>query len=169
MKKSWAFLGLVLASVGTFLLSYHLAFARITGTQPSTPDALCAGNTSAESCIDGSGNVVPTTNNTQTLGSSSLRWLTMDVSSITAQSVAARAIAPTNTNTSRLHAVVTTTTSLLNVSVVQGDIYFINTDIGTPYAVCIASGTGTFTSANFLLYLSTMTPSGANNAKCKQV
>lgn len=51
-----------------------LASARITGTAPTNPDAACWGPDGAEACVDASGNVVPTTDNDTTSGSSSLRW-----------------------------------------------------------------------------------------------
>lgn len=53
--------------------------ARVTGTQPSrsTPDAWCVGKSGAEVCVDASGNLIPTTDNDTTLGTSSLGWATI--------------------------------------------------------------------------------------------
>lgn len=48
--------------------------ARITGTQPTNADIWCSGPSGAEVCVDASGNVVPTTDNDTTSGSTSLRW-----------------------------------------------------------------------------------------------
>lgn len=64
-----------------FLMGQLLAMplqARVTGTQPSrsTPDTWCVGRSGAEVCVDYSGNLIPTTDNDTTLGTSSLRWAT---------------------------------------------------------------------------------------------
>ncbi len=51
-----------------------LANARITAPSAGQRDAFCAGPRSSEACIDQSGNVLATTDNTSTLGTSALRW-----------------------------------------------------------------------------------------------
>lgn len=53
-------------------------WARSTGTTPArtAPDAWCVGKAGAEVCVDADGNVIPTTDNDTTLGTSSLRWAT---------------------------------------------------------------------------------------------
>lgn len=48
------------------------SYARITGTQPTNADVACWGPDGSEICVDASGNVVPTTSNDTTIGTSSL-------------------------------------------------------------------------------------------------
>ncbi len=64
-------------------LATAMAHARIAATNPTNPDAWCvyggsgqAGSsvTGAETCVDYSGNIVPTVTATQTLGTSLLYW-----------------------------------------------------------------------------------------------
>lgn len=64
------------ALAGLFIgsMAGGLANARITGTAPTSPDTFCVGRSAAEVCVDRSGNVMPTTTNNQTSGTSSLRW-----------------------------------------------------------------------------------------------
>lgn len=70
-RKSWA----LCALVGMIGISFSiLSHARITGTQPTNADAWCAGPSGAEVCVDSSGNVVPTTTDDASSGSSSYRW-----------------------------------------------------------------------------------------------
>lgn len=51
-------------------------FARLTGTNPtgSSSDTWCVGKSGAEVCVDYLGDVIPTTNNDASLGTSSLQW-----------------------------------------------------------------------------------------------
>ena len=51
-------------------------YARLTGTDPGT-DIRCDGPSGAEICVDASGNLIPTTDNDATLGTSSLRFSTI--------------------------------------------------------------------------------------------
>lgn len=51
-----------------------VAGARVTAPATTDRDAFCAGPRSAEACIDKNGNIIPTTDNTQTLGTSALRY-----------------------------------------------------------------------------------------------
>ena len=58
------------------------AQARVTGTQPTADDRFCAGGDGSEFCLDDSGDLIPTTDNADSLGISSLRWAdvqTMDM------------------------------------------------------------------------------------------
>ncbi len=73
MKKTAAFLGLILALAVIIAGFQGDLFARLTGTDPGT-DVWCAGVSGAEACVDSSGNIVPTTTNDTTLGSSSFYW-----------------------------------------------------------------------------------------------
>ena len=66
MKKSFLFVAAV------FMCG--VVHARITGTPPTNPDALCVGGNGAETCTDSSGNFIPTTDNDAALGTSALRW-----------------------------------------------------------------------------------------------
>lgn len=50
------------------------ALARITAPGANDADIWCAGPTSFEDCVDKVGNLIPTTDNTQTSGTSALRW-----------------------------------------------------------------------------------------------
>lgn len=73
MKKSLKLAGLLLAAVLVLGISQGRVFARITGTEPGT-DIWCVGPSGAEVCVDVSGNLLPTTDNDATLGTSSLRF-----------------------------------------------------------------------------------------------
>lgn len=82
MKKSLHFAlmlltGLLMLGIGSGRVS-----ARLTGTEPGT-DISCWGPSGAEVCIDVSGNLIPTTDNDTTLGTSVLRWATAYIMDIT--------------------------------------------------------------------------------------
>lgn len=62
----------ILLSVIFFVPSF--ALARVTAPAVNDRDAFCAGARNGEDCIDKNGNFLPTTDNTQTLGTSALRW-----------------------------------------------------------------------------------------------
>lgn len=73
MKKliysSWlVFCAIMLVGIGS-----GRVYARLTGTNPGT-DVHCVGISGAEICVDVSGNLIPTTNNDTTLGTSSLQF-----------------------------------------------------------------------------------------------
>lgn len=82
MEKFARRLGLGLSVLATLLLvlmlSGHLrvADARITGVNPvgTSADEFCVGKKSFEVCVDYLGNWLPTTNNTQSLGTSALNF-----------------------------------------------------------------------------------------------
>lgn len=63
----------------------EVARARLTGTNPTgaSADAWCSGKKSVEACVDSSGNVIPTTNNTQTLGTASLQYSNVYTTALT--------------------------------------------------------------------------------------
>lgn len=82
MKKAFNFVGLLLASVLILGISTGRIHARLTGTEPGT-DVSCWGVSGAEVCVDVSGNLLPTTDNDTTLGTSSLRWATAYILDIT--------------------------------------------------------------------------------------
>lgn len=69
MKKAlFLFSALLLLAISSGRVS-----ARLTGTEPGT-DVWCAGPSGAEICVDVSGNLIPTTNNDATLGTSALAF-----------------------------------------------------------------------------------------------
>ena len=70
MKKCLT--GFLALSLSVFLAGS--SFARLTGDPPSTADAWCSGASGAEICVDGSGNVIPTTDNDGSLGTTSLQF-----------------------------------------------------------------------------------------------
>ena len=77
--------GLVSAFAAALIVAAP-AQARVTGTIPSTstaPDTVCWGRSGAEVCVDYNGNLLPTTDNDTTLGTSSLRWATAYILDIT--------------------------------------------------------------------------------------
>lgn len=80
------FLRRIAASVGilavVFLGYSKVAQARITGTNPngSSADEFCVGKYNAEICVDYLGDIIPTTANTQTLGTSALPYSALFVS-----------------------------------------------------------------------------------------
>ena len=72
--KIFKMAGLVACLALLVIVAEKSIHARITGTQPTVADIACGGPDGAEGCFDSSGNIVPTTDNDTTLGSSSLRW-----------------------------------------------------------------------------------------------
>ncbi len=72
--------------LGLFLgiMTVGVLTARVTSPVASTtPDRACWGPSGAEVCVDFSGNLVPTTDNDTTLGTSVLRWATAYIMDIT--------------------------------------------------------------------------------------
>lgn len=76
MKKSLQLLSLVAVGLIALVILNSKLYARLTGTNPTgaSADVVCFGPKSSEGCFDSSGNIIPTTNNTQTLGTSSLNF-----------------------------------------------------------------------------------------------
>lgn len=66
-------ISLLIAAMAFLAISVNV-FARITGTQPTSADIFCTGPDGAEVCVDASGNIVPTTTNDASAGTSSLRF-----------------------------------------------------------------------------------------------
>lgn len=141
MNKTFRLLAIGFVLAGLYSISHYGAEARLTGTNPtgSSADAWCVGKTSSEACVDSSGNVIPTTNNSATLGTSALQWATVNADDIVSG----------NTTASRLHvpsAVAITTTALLSVVTNDGDVFF---TYGSGLAanvhnyVCISTGGAT--------------------------
>lgn len=64
--------GFLALSLSVFLAGS--SFARVTGDPPSTADAWCAGPSGAEICVNSDGDVVPTTDNDGSLGTTSLEY-----------------------------------------------------------------------------------------------
>lgn len=62
----------LLTALLTILASSVLA--RVTAPGATDADIWCAGPTSFEDCVDKLGNMIPTTDNTHSLGTSALRW-----------------------------------------------------------------------------------------------
>lgn len=73
----------LIAVLAGISLAGSVVYARITGTAAPVNDAFCAGASGAEACIDSSGNVVPTTDNAQTAGTSSLRFSNVYTNAVT--------------------------------------------------------------------------------------
>lgn len=90
-------LAVALGIVGLFDQTAH---ARLTGTNPngSSADAFCVGKKSSETCVDYQGNVIPTTNATETLGTSALGWLQGWITTVTATTVSATTVSGTTGN-----------------------------------------------------------------------
>lgn len=65
-----------------FLVKTVKVHARLTGTNPTgaSADVACWGPKSSEICVDSSGNIIPTTTATQSLGSSSLQFKNLQLS-----------------------------------------------------------------------------------------
>lgn len=90
MKKAGQLAALVLAAVAFWAINPHRGDARLIGTNPTgaSADVWCVGgrayaNTAVlttEVCVDASGNVIPTTTGTGSLGTSSLKWLNLFLS-----------------------------------------------------------------------------------------
>ena len=75
MKKTLQLAGVLLCTILLFEVSPERIFARITGTtvNPET----CWGDGGEEVCVDSSGNVISTTDNDASLGTTSLLWSTV--------------------------------------------------------------------------------------------
>lgn len=82
MKNAFKFCGLLLASVLILGISSGRIYARVGGGG-SSAESWCNGPASYEVCVD-AGNLFPTTDNTQTLGTASLRWATVNAFDLTA-------------------------------------------------------------------------------------
>ena len=82
MKKYLNLAGLILCAALILGVSSGRVYARLTGTEPGT-DQWCMGVSGAEICVDASGNLIPTTDNDTTLGTSSLRFATAYILDIT--------------------------------------------------------------------------------------
>lgn len=82
MRLVTAFLILVVAIV----INEKSIYARLTGTNPtgSQADVRCDGPKGAEACVDYLGDVIPTTNNVSTSGTSSLQWKSVEAKKINA-------------------------------------------------------------------------------------
>lgn len=76
MKKAWQGVGLLALALCVLVSTGRVSFGRVT-TADST-DVWCVGPSGAEICVDTSGNLVPTTDNDTTLGTSSLKWATVN-------------------------------------------------------------------------------------------
>lgn len=77
MKKYLSLAGAVLCAALILGVSSGRVYARLTGTEPGT-DVWCVGVSGAEVCADVSGNLIPTTDNDTTLGTTALRWATVN-------------------------------------------------------------------------------------------
>lgn len=82
MKKYLSLAGLILCAALILGISSGRVYARLTGTEPGT-DQWCMGVSGAEVCVDASGNLIPTTDNDTTLGTSALRFATAYIMDIT--------------------------------------------------------------------------------------
>lgn len=83
MKKTLHFAGMLLCGVLLLGLGSGRIHARVTSQAATTADVWCAGPSGAEVCVDVSGNLIPTTDNDTTLGTSALRWATAYILDIT--------------------------------------------------------------------------------------
>lgn len=77
MKKYLNLAGLLVCAALILGIGSGTVFARLTGTEPGT-DIWCVGPSGAEVCVDVSGNLIPTTDNDTTVGSTSLRFATVN-------------------------------------------------------------------------------------------
>ncbi len=73
MKKSLRLLALLGCAILVLGISTGKIYARVSG---SGSDSWCVGPSGAEICVDTSGNLLPTTDNDTTLGTSALRFAT---------------------------------------------------------------------------------------------
>lgn len=76
MKRAWQAAGLLAIALVIAVGVQKTLFARVTTA--ASDDIFCAGPSGAEACLDSSGNWLPTTDNDTTLGTSSLRWATVE-------------------------------------------------------------------------------------------
>lgn len=129
MKKSLQLFGLLLIVSLAMLIKQGYVYARLTGTPPTSADIFCVGPTSLEVCVDASANLVPTTTGIGSLGTSSLKFNTINVGSVV----------PSDTTSSRLHAVSISTTGMITmVPGAAGDLYQ-TTINGNRFALCFAT------------------------------
>lgn len=84
MRSKLSYAGAVLL----ITLISGIAYARLTGTNLST-DIDCNGPVSSEVCLIASGHFIPTTTNTQTLGSASFVWSNVYATAVTATNLIA--------------------------------------------------------------------------------
>jgi hypothetical protein len=83
--RTWKLAGLV-AVLAIFSLIAKPVMARITGTNPtgSSADAWCVGSTGNEVCVDYQGNLIPTTTDDTSLGTSAKEWNAAFIKTVTA-------------------------------------------------------------------------------------
>ncbi len=76
MKSISKLFGRVVALALVLAFGASALFARVTPPAPArtAPDTWCVGRVGAEVCVDYSGNLVPTSDDDTTLGTSSLSW-----------------------------------------------------------------------------------------------
>lgn len=84
MKNYLKLSGLILCSAIVLAVSSGRVFARITAPAASDADIFCVGPSGAEICVDSSGNLLPTTDNDTTLGTTALRFATVNALDIVA-------------------------------------------------------------------------------------
>lgn len=137
MAKKLFILAAVLAvsAVSIAFLSGKV-YARIVGG-PGT-DAGCWGASGVEVCIDGSGNLVPTTTGVGSVGTSSLKFLGLNTSGA-ANIGGALTVTGTITSNGQMALLSQTTTQLaVLVPATTGAFVFNSTDV----SVCVSSGVG---------------------------
>lgn len=78
MKRNTIFGGLAAALILAAALSAPVAHARITAAA-NDGDIWCAGPSGAETCVDSTGGVIPTTTNDADLGTSVLKWKALHI------------------------------------------------------------------------------------------
>lgn len=81
MKRAWQATGLLTVIVALGMFSGRVSFGRVTTA--ASDDIWCVGPSGAEVCVDASGDLLPTTDNDTTLGTSSLRWSDVQTLDIT--------------------------------------------------------------------------------------
>lgn len=128
---------LALFMVGQMLFGFSgSAMARLTNqSNETTPDVACWGPSGSEVCVDASGNIVPTTANTQNLGSSTLPFLGATIRNLTV-------------NTSQTNSGTLTQTGTVTLGAAAG---FVTTPASSVQSVYY--GTGTITpSSRFVVF-----------------
>lgn len=138
MDKTLRLVALGVVALAIAIMSLKISDARITGVNPTgaSADAFCVGKSGSEACVDSSGNLIPTTTAVSSLGSASLQWLSAQVSG----TVAAKAVVPTDTTSSRLHLPVVSTQTMITVTTTAGDQFLTQSTAKDLSWVCISTG-----------------------------
>lgn len=144
-KYAWLALAVAFMVV---LATVHKGHARITGANPvgNQSDTWCVGKSADEVCVDASGNFVPTTTSTATLGTSGLQWQSLWVNGTATLGTASVGTVTSSTVTASLALQLpsVSSTTLKTITFAQaGLVFYVVDSTGAFWSTCVTTGTTT--------------------------